>query len=68
MILVPFWQQIQYSGEIQQGLKIKKFIDDPSLDGKQQKNEPGRPVIFKLNLDGGCNSLWKWVKWGQVDF
>jgi hypothetical protein len=41
MYLVPFWQQIYYSGfEIQKGLKTKKLIDDPSLAGKQQGNEP----------------------------
>jgi len=36
--------------EIQKGPKIKKFIDDPSLAGKQQENEPVVTGYFQVNF------------------
>jgi hypothetical protein len=34
--------------EIQKGLKTKKLIEDPSLIGKQQENEPGNTGYFQV--------------------
>jgi hypothetical protein len=35
--------------EIQKGPKTKKFIEDPSLAGKQQENEPGVTGYFQVS-------------------
>lgn len=34
--------------EIQKALKTKKLIEDPSLAGKQQENEPGVTGYFQV--------------------
>ena len=37
--------------EIQKALKTKKLIEDPSLAGKQQENEPGGTGYFHVLLN-----------------
>jgi hypothetical protein len=42
---------------IQKGSKIKKFIDDPSLAGKQQENEPGVTGYFHVQNSNGVSRV-----------